>query len=74
VEARRLQSHRGIAVVLLNWNGTPVPSLTVSIANPAGFRRVTSVKHGVLQNMSPNRASVSVQLPLTDVDVLLLEP
>jgi len=74
VEARRLQSGRGIAVVLLNWNGTPVPSLTVSIDNPAGFRRVTSVKHGVLQNMSPERAHVSVQLPLTDVDVLLLEP
>jgi len=73
VEARRLQSARGIAVVLLNWTGEPIPSLNVDIASIGEFRRITSVKRGPLNNTSLNKADASVSLPLEDVDVLLLE-
>lgn len=73
VEARRLQSARGIAIVLLNWTAAPIESLKVSVPAIGEFRRITSVKRGPLNNTSTNKASASVSLPLDDVDVLLLD-
>jgi hypothetical protein len=73
VEARRLQSSRGIAVVLLNWTGEAIGALKVSL--PSGdCRRISSVKRGPLKNASTDKATASVTLPLDDVDVLMLEP
>lgn len=73
VEARRLQSAQGIAIVLLNWTGAPIESLRVTVPAIGEFRRITSVKRGPLSNTSTNKASASVSLPLDDVDVLMLE-
>jgi hypothetical protein len=73
VEARRLQSSQGIAVVLLNWTGEAISALKVTLPS-GGFRRITSVKRGSLNNTATNKATASVTLPLDDVDVLMLEP
>ncbi|MBV9791419.1 MAG: hypothetical protein JOZ51_24700, partial [Chloroflexi bacterium] len=73
VEARRLQSAQGIAIVLLNWTGAPIESLKITVPAIGEFRRITSVKHGPLSNTATNKASASVSLPLDDVDVLMLE-
>lgn len=73
VEARRLQSAQGIAIVLLNWTGAPIQALKVSVPAIGEFRRITSTQRGPLSNTSTNKASASVSLPLNDVDVLLLE-
>ncbi len=73
VEACRLQSEKGIAVVLLNWTGEPVRSLTVTVPRSAAFGRVTSLEKGRLRPVAAGD-QVTVTLPLESVDVLLVEP
>lgn len=72
VEARRLDSPQGTAVVLLNWSGAPIPRLTVTTPKTRG-RRVESVERGMLTS-EPSGDGVRVDLSLESVDVLLIEP
>jgi hypothetical protein len=73
VEARRLDSDAGTAVVLLNWTGAAIAELTVTLRG-RGLRHVTSLRHGPLDDTATDDATVSIPLALDDVDVLLLEP
>jgi hypothetical protein len=72
VEARRLDSDAGTAVVLLNWTGEPIDTLTVTLADGSA-RRVTSLRHGPLAGGALKAASLRVTLALDDVDVLLFD-
>jgi hypothetical protein len=77
VEACRLQSEAGIAVVLLNWTDEPIPDLEVTVTDIgdvhlAAFPMVSSAQ-GVPVSVVPGTSSVSVTMPLKDVDVLLFE-
>ena len=74
VEARRLESDAGIAVVLFNWTGAPLAKCTATIRGAARFPRISSGRHGRLSGPAVDKTSRSVTLPLDDVDVLLLEP
>jgi hypothetical protein len=73
VEARRLQSKSGIAIVLFNWTGAPIENLTVLSSKLIGFDRISSAKHGPLVNHATDRSSLTVKLPLEDVDIILIE-
>jgi hypothetical protein len=73
VEARRLESDRGIAVVLANWTGEPVDQLEVTVHRIGDFGRIRSVRHGPLDNLLSDADDAVVRLPLADVDVLVLE-
>lgn len=78
VEACRLQSSAGIAVVLLNWTDEPISDLTVTVPNVAGFHTVTSVRHGslkapILFNKVTSANDAVIHLPLDNVDVLMIE-
>jgi hypothetical protein len=74
VEARRLQSDAGIAVVLFNWTGAPLPEITAVVRDARPFPRVTSLRHGPLLGQAVDGANLRVTLPLDNVDVLLFEP
>lgn len=73
VEVRRLQSDRGIAVVLANWTGAGVDRLEVTVAGIGDFRRIRSVRRGPLPNLLADADDAVVRLPLPDVDILVLE-
>jgi hypothetical protein len=72
VEACRLESARGIAIVLLNWTGAPIESLAVTVPRAKHFRNVRSAERGPLAAATKGDG-IEVTLPLTDVDVLMLE-
>ncbi|QDA59516.1 hypothetical protein [Hymenobacter jejuensis] len=68
IEAPALYSQAGVAVTLLNWNGTP-QTVEVTVATDKKVRRVASAEKGPLRfQQSPN--GITVSLPLGDVDVL----
>jgi hypothetical protein len=71
VEAQRLDSAGGTAVVLLNWTGTPISTLTVRVRSAGAIGSASSVESG---NLSVSRvgSDALVRLPLRDVDVLML--
>jgi hypothetical protein len=71
VEAQRLDSGAGIAVVLLNWTGAPISSLTVRVRGAGAIASATSVVSGAV-SVSRAGSDVLVRLPLRDVDVLML--
>jgi hypothetical protein len=73
VEALRLESDAGIAVVLLNWTGTSIDALGVTVPNPGRFSRVSSIERGALVATPRANTALSVTLPLATVDVLMLE-
>ena len=72
VEACRLQSDGGIAVVLLNWTDEPIERLTVTIPTPGPFRKVTSIQQGEVPS-AVVEDGLRLSLPLGDSDVLLIE-
>lgn len=72
VEVCRLQSDRGIALVLLNWTDEPIPSFTVEISEFGKFNQVTSVRESLVSSTVTGNI-LSVTLPLNSVDVLLIE-
>jgi hypothetical protein len=72
VEVCRLQSAKGIALVLLNWTGDPLSSITVTVPKAGRFTRVTSVERGTV-SADTSGETVKVTLPLKSVDVLMLE-
>lgn len=72
VEACRLQSDKGIAIVLLNWTDEPIERLTVNIPNVGAFDRVSSIERGALPATGRN-GGLTVTLPLGNTDVLFVE-
>lgn len=72
IEACRLQSDKGIAIVLLNWTDKPILQLTVTIPRVGKFVKVSSVE-GVALKSQIEGDSIKVTLPIKNVDVLMLE-
>lgn len=72
VEGCRLNSEKGVAVVLLNWTDEPIHNLTVTVPGTGQFGKVTSLKHGSLEPVRDGDG-LRVKLPVRDVDVLLIE-
>jgi len=73
VEACRLDSKAGTAIVLLNWTDDPLAALTVTVPGGAEFTRVSTARRVKVQS-SRQGNQLRVTLPLEHVDVLLLEP
>jgi hypothetical protein len=69
----RLQSGRGIAVVLANWTSAPVETLKVTVHRIGAFRRIRSARYGPLPNLLSDGDDAVVRLPLEAVDILVLE-
>jgi hypothetical protein len=72
VEACRLQSGKGIAVVLLNWTDQPIASLTVTVPATGKFHKVSSAQ-GAAVKSTVTADGIQVILPVKDVDVLMIE-
>jgi hypothetical protein len=73
VEADLLTSAQGDAIVLLNWTGQPLTQITVTLPNGAGFNQVQSAQGVALQTHANANGSLTVTLPLDNVDVLTLD-
>lgn len=73
VEASRLDSDAGSAVVLLNWTKTAQPSVSILIHNVANVRSVESAERGPLE-FGREGDGIRVRVPLADTDVLMLRP
>jgi hypothetical protein len=72
VEARRLDSPRGIAVVLLNWTGEALKQAKLHVTVRTAPTTVTSAR-GVKLKHQVSGSDLEVDLPLADVDVVLIE-
>ena len=73
VEACRLNSSDGIAIVLLNWSDEPIERLSVEVQGAGRFRRATTAQR-VSLTVRTRGSDVIVEMPLRYVDVLMLEP
>lgn len=73
VEASRLDSEAGSAIVLLNWTKTAQPALSILIRNAGEVRTVESAERGRL-DFAREGDSVRVRTSLSDTDVLMLRP
>jgi len=72
VEVCVLRSDAGIGLVLLNWSDTPIANYSVSVPDVGEFTRVTAAT-GAPVVVSEQDGVPAYQLPLGDVEVLLLE-
>lgn len=72
VEVCRLQSEKGVALVLLNWTDRPLAKVTITVPKVPGIRKVTSVERSPITGAAEGD-TVKLTLPLKSVDVLLLE-
>ena len=73
VETPILLSDKGAAVTLLNWRGAPLASLTLTLRLPFRAASVKSVTHGAVP-FTRTSDGVTVTLPLSAVDVLMVRP
>ena len=73
VEACRLQSPAGIALVLLNWTGQPIRSLKIDVPAAGKFHKVSSLDHGAV-TATTDGDTLHVTVPLNSADVLMIEP
>lgn len=73
VEAARLDSEAGSAIVLLNWTRAAQPSVSILIRNAGDVRTVESAERGRLE-FAREGEGIRVRVPLADTDVLLLRP
>lgn len=71
VETPVLLSDAGAAVTVLNWNPTPISSLTLQIRLPFAPSSVASARQGALA-LTDTGGEVSVALPVDDADVIML--
>jgi len=76
VEACRLDRKPGgarSAIVLLNWTAVPQSSITLTVPNTTATR-ARSVERGLLPaQANPVLRQLQVSLPITDVDIVLLD-
>lgn len=61
-----------LAVPLINWSGTAIPALTVTIRTNSPVSKVRSVERGELQ-FTPLKGGIQLQLPLKVADMLLID-
>jgi hypothetical protein len=61
-----------LAVPLMNYTGTPIPNLTVTVRDLPAARRVRSIQHGAL-SPSFEEGAMTVELPLDVADMLLID-
>jgi hypothetical protein len=61
-----------LAVPLINWSGTPIPALTVTIRTENPVRKVRSVERGELKFTSL-KGGIQLQMPLNVADMLLID-
>jgi hypothetical protein len=73
VEADLLKSDRGDAIVLLNWTDKPLSQLTITVPNAAAFQRIRSAQGVDLQTQVNAGGSLTITLPIQNVDVLMLD-
>jgi hypothetical protein len=73
IEASRLDSPQGSAIVLLNWTDTPQKQISVTIHDAARYTRVSSAQ-GIPVQSERDGQNLRVTLPLDYADVLLLKP
>ncbi|MBI2194086.1 MAG: hypothetical protein HYU36_19090 [Planctomycetes bacterium] len=71
VETSWIASPAGIAVPLVNYRGSPVPSLEVRVLDPGSIRHVSSGVRGELK-FRMERGDLIVELPVDVADLLLL--
>ena len=71
VEACLLESETGLTITLLNWTGRPIPKLAVTIPNAGQVRSVQGAEAGTL-NSSRDQQSLSIELPLNSVEILVI--
>lgn len=63
-----------MAIILLNWTNDNNPSLTLNIDGVGPFSSITSVKRGSVTLNSPtNSSNISITLPLSDVDIVMMK-
>ena len=72
IEACRLQSDKGIAIVLLNWLAQDQKQITVKVPNAGKFRKVTSIE-GAAVTTTATGNDLTFTLPLKACDVLMIE-
>jgi Beta-galactosidase trimerisation domain len=72
-EACRLESSKGIAIVLLNWTGEPIPALTVTVPDIGMFTNTVKLADGTVINHSTLGTTLTVIVSMQYVDVLMIE-
>jgi hypothetical protein len=72
IETPLLLSDAGAAVTLLNWTGSPVDKLRVSVRLPFKVRTIESIRHGPLSYDAADD-EVAFSVPLGAVDIIKLK-
>jgi hypothetical protein len=72
IETPMLVSDKGAAVTLLNWSGSPVEKLSISIVCPWTVSSVESVTHGKLPFETDKGNVIAVKVPLDGADILMI--
>lgn len=72
IEAIPLVSEKGIAVTVLNWSGSDKNSIKLDIHYNEKISSVESISYGKIQ-YTQEKGIVSCEIPLKDVDILLLK-
>ncbi len=72
VEVCRLQSDQGIALVILNWTDEPIQTLTLEVPDVGTHQTATSAKGSAVSSQRIGD-TLSIQLPIETVDVVLIE-
>jgi Beta-galactosidase trimerisation domain len=72
-EACRLESSEGIAIVLLNWTGEPIPALTVTVPEIGTFINTVKLADGTIVNHSISGTTLTAIVSMQYVDVLMIE-
>jgi hypothetical protein len=70
IETLRLDSEHGTAVVLINWSEQPIAKLHVRVDCPKP--KQARLASGHLMTQTYTGGSIAIDLPLLDVDILLL--
>ncbi len=70
-EACLLESETGLTITLLNWTGRSIPKLAVTIPYAGQVRSVQGAEAGTL-NSSRDQQSLTIELPLNSVEILVI--
>jgi hypothetical protein len=73
VEVCRLQSDKGIALVILNWTDEPIQVLTLDVPDVRGLTHVTSLQGSTISSHVLDATTLRIQLSIAAVDVVLIE-
>ena len=73
VEACRLESEAGVAIVLLNWSDEPIANLQVSVDVSQPLTHVSTASGARVSAMF-RLDKLTVTLPLEHVEIVMLEP